>query len=111
VRVAYGLASFEGQAGLYWVVRTGMSVNSDDTVGFSPLIKDGVRIEGGLFLFRGFCFLLFLEPEGPPDPLTGIDFAGEDLGHAQLNFHNRQINEDVGKFRSQVLTIDWDSTT
>jgi hypothetical protein len=104
---AYGLESFENRAGLYFVVRPGMQVNSADTVSFSPLIKHGAHIEGGLFVFRGLRFLLFLEPEGPPVPLDGICIDGEDLGHAQLNFHNQQITVNTGKYRSQVLTINW----
>jgi hypothetical protein len=107
VRIAYGISSFESRAGLYFVVKTGMRIDSSDTVGFSPLIKNGAHIEGGLFSFRGLRFLLFLELDGPPSPLTGIHFDGEDVGEAQLNFHNREIGETNGKYRSQVLQIDW----
>jgi hypothetical protein len=111
VRVAYGLASFEGRAGLYTLVRPGMQFNSDDTVGFSPLIMNSGCIECDLFSFRGLRFLLSLEPGGPPQPLSGVYFEGEDLGHLQLNFHNHEVNENTVKFRSQVQTIAWDSTT
>jgi hypothetical protein len=111
VRIAYGLESFEGLAGLHFVVRTGMKYYSDDTVSFSPLIKNGEHIEGGLFRFRGLLFLLFLEAEGPPVPLSGIYFEGEHVGDAQLNFHNREVSQTTGRFRSQVLTIDWENAT
>lgn len=107
VRIAYGLESFKGRAGLYFVVRTGMRVESADNVGFAPLIKPGFHIEGGLFSFRGQPFLLFLEPGGPPEPLDGIYISGEDLGAAHLNFHNEKILVKTGKYLSQVLTIDW----
>jgi hypothetical protein len=107
VRIAYGLDSFRGRAGVYFVVREGMRVESTDTVGFSPLIKLGTHIEAGLFSFRGQRFLLFLEEEGPPEPLDGIYLDGENLGHAQLNFHNKRILVKAGKYLSQVLTIDW----
>lgn len=109
VRTAFGLDSFEGRAGLHFVVRTGMKAPSADTVNFCPLIKNGLHIEGGLFMFRGLLLLLFLEAEGPPVPLSGIYFAGEHIGDAQLNFHNQEISQITGKFRSQVLTIDWGS--
>jgi hypothetical protein len=107
VRIAYGLGSFERREGLYFVVRSGMQVNSTDTVSFAPLIKHGVHIEGGVFAFRGLRFLLFLEPEGPPEPLSELFIDGEDLGHCQLNFHNKKIREKTGKYLSQVLTITW----
>ncbi len=51
--------------------------------------------------------MLYLEPEGPPTPLTGISFAGHDIGSAQLNFHNETVYEKTGKFNSQILEIDW----
>ena len=107
VQIAYGLKRFENRAGLYFIVHEGMQVNSTDTVGFSPLIKNHERIEGGLFAFRGLRCLLFLEPEGPPTPLTGIFLEGDDLGDSQLNFHNRQIKVRIGKYTSQILTVDW----
>ncbi len=109
VQTAYGLGRFGDRAGLYSIVRVGMTGYSSDAVGFAPLIinRHGKHIEGGLFSFRGFWFLLFLEPEGPPTPLTGLSIEGEDLGQCQLNFHNRQMYEDMGGHRSQILTIDW----
>lgn len=108
VSVAFGLSEFQHRAGLFSIARPGMQLHSDDTVGFAPLIKQANRrIEGGLFTFRGYRFLLFLEPEGPPQPLSGVYFGGEDVGHSHLNFHLDYINEDLGKFRSQVITFDW----
>ncbi|MBZ5581486.1 MAG: hypothetical protein LAQ30_04635 [Acidobacteriia bacterium] len=107
VRVAFGLEQFEGRAGLYFVVRAGMQVDSADRISFAPLIKHRVHIEGGLFGFRGLRLLLFLEPEGPPSPLSGLFLDGEDLGQCQLNFHNKQIRENSGKYRSQLLRFRW----
>jgi hypothetical protein len=107
VKIAYGLESFGERAGLYFVVRTGMHVNSNEAVSIAPLIKHHTHIEGGVFSFRGLRFLLFLEEEGPPQPLDGIFIDGEDLGNAQLNFHNREMKVETGEYCSQVLTIDW----
>jgi hypothetical protein len=107
VRIAYGKESFLGRAGLYFVVRTGMLVKSEDVIQFSALIKHRTHIEGGLFSFRGNMLLLFLESEGPPIPLDGIAMNGEDLGNAQFNFHNEQIFVNTGKYRSQVIDIRW----
>ncbi|MGC1220935.1 MAG: hypothetical protein WA872_04030, partial [Candidatus Sulfotelmatobacter sp.] len=61
VRIAYSLGSFRDKAGLYFVARVGMKIESTDTVIFAPLVqKDVPRVEGGLFVFRGQSFLLFL---------------------------------------------------
>jgi hypothetical protein len=107
VRIAFGRQSFTDLAGLHFVVRTGMQANSTDSVSFSPILKPRMHIEGGVFGFRGLRLLLFLEAAGPPAPLTGLFFEGEDLGDCQLNFHNEQINENSGKYRSQVLRMKW----
>jgi hypothetical protein len=84
-----------------------MRVESADAVTFTPLLKDLHHIDGGLFTFRGQYFLLFLEPGGPPEPLSGVYLNDEDLGDCQLNFHNKRINVKEGRVLSQVLTIDW----
>jgi len=107
VETAYGRRSFEGRAGLYSIVRTGMQVKSSEELVFSPLIKHRHHIEGGLFSFRGFLYMLFLETDGPPGPLHGVFLEGEDLGHCQLNFHNREISDVERGYLSQVLTVRW----
>jgi hypothetical protein len=63
-----------------------MKIDSTDTVSFSPLIqKDSLRVESGLFSFRGYGFVLALEPEGPPQSLHGVMLNGEDLGAGLLS--------------------------
>lgn len=107
VRIAYGLSHFEGRAGLFSIARLGMKLSPRDNLSFGPLIKDRQVIEGGLFSFYGFYYLLFLEPQGPPHNLKGVKFMGEDLGQSHLNFHISRINVNEGKYRSQVLLTDW----
>jgi hypothetical protein len=106
-RIAFGLSSFGGRAGLYSIVHAGQNVNSTDRIGFAPLLKDKTYIAGGLFSFRGFRFLLFLMPQGPPTPLDAVLLDGEDVGKSQLNYHNRRIDEYSGRHKSQVLEIKW----
>src|SRR3954465_9240654 len=102
MKIAYSLDSFKGRAGLYFMAQVGMKIDSTDTVSFSPLIqKDGLRIESGMFSFRGQGFVLALEDEGPPQPLHGVMLNGENLGIAQLNFHNTKIFIKEGKYPSQ----------
>jgi hypothetical protein len=107
VEVAYGHRRFERKAGLYSIIRTGMQISSTENFTFSPLLKHQHHIEGGLFSFRGFLYLLFLEPDGPPDPLDGVLHGGEDLGQCQLNFHNREISDKERGYLSQVVTVKW----
>jgi hypothetical protein len=107
VRIAYGFETFANRAGLYFVVRQGMEIAFEDAVQFAPLIKLHQNIEGGLFTFRGPTLLLFLEPEGPPEPLTGIFLAKEDIGKAQLNYHNKEMKATIGKYLSHIIHIDW----
>ena len=73
----------------------------------SEIRKDKTYIAGGLFSFRGFRFLLFLMPQGPPSPLDGVWLDGEDVGKSQLNYHNRLIGEFSGKNKSQDVEIKW----
>jgi len=106
VEIASGLRPFMNGAGLYSIVRTGMAINSTEMLSFEPRIKHQ-HIEGGLFTFRGFHYLLFLEADGPPQPLDGVFVAAEDLGNCQLNFHNRRVDENEKGYLSQVLEISW----
>jgi hypothetical protein len=107
VNVAFGRHIFTGRSGLYSAVHVGQMIHSSDKVEFSPLIKEQNYIAGGLFSFRGFRFLLFLDPEGPPERLTGIGFPGDDWSNSQLNYHNKKIKFTLGKYLSQVMEITW----
>jgi hypothetical protein len=82
VRIAYGLESFKGKAGMYTMSRVGMEVTLEDRVSFSPIMArapHGEYVVAGIFVFRGFKFLLYLEPEGPQD-MTGLHFKGSISG-------------------------------
>lgn len=107
VHIAFGRRKFEERAGLYSVIHPGMKMFSAERIAFTPLIKLGTHIEGALFGFAGFIYLLFLEKEGPPPRLTGISFCGEDLGKSQLNFHNEQATDMAGRYKSQTITTTW----
>lgn len=106
VQIVYGLAEFEGQAGLYLVAHKGMQMHSSERVAFCPM-KVQEHIEGGLFLFRGFTFLLFLEENGLPAGLNGVSFNGEDLSRSQLYFRHREAIDKTGIYKSQILTFEW----
>jgi len=107
VRIAYGLESFQGKAGLYTIAHVGMQFTLEDRVSFSPITArapQGEYVVAGLFLFRGFQFLLYLEPEGPQD-MTGLSFKGEDMSRASLMFQTLTANIKVGNYLSHVIKI------
>jgi hypothetical protein len=107
VRIAYGLESFKGKAGLYTMSRVGMNIAMEDRVSFSPIMQrapHGEYVVAGIFLFRGFQFLLYLAPEGPQD-LTGIYFKGQHLKGTGLMFQTLTANIKVGKHLSHAVKI------
>ena len=106
VRIAYGQEQFFEKAGLYFVARVGMNIQSEDRINFAPLISRLGNVEGGLFSIRGLRMLLYLEAEGPPR-LTGIPIDGENLGNAQVNYHIRQIKVMNGKYLSEIQSFTW----
>lgn len=107
VEISFGLSGFQGRAGLYSVVHVGQRIQSDDTVKFAPLLMDNASVSGGLFSFRGFRFLLFLEPEGLVRLPSGVGLEGEDWAISQLNFHNHEMRGTVGKYLSHVVFVKW----
>jgi hypothetical protein len=112
VRIAYGLGNFTGRAGLYIVSRKGMLINQEDVVSCAPLIASDGPILGGTFTFRGFKFLLYLQPSGPPDPFTGIEIEGEWLDQCAVVFHPGNITEYwPAKRKSQVIQFVWNACT
>ena len=107
VEIIFGIRGFNNRAGLYMAAHVGQKIDSCDKLIFSPLIKDNSFIIGGLFSFRGSRFLIFLEPEGPPERLTGVGLPGDDWSNCQLNFHNEKIRLMQGKHLSQLVNIRW----
>ncbi len=107
VRIAYGLESFKGRAGMYTMSRVGLELALEDRVSFSPImarVPHGEHVVAGIFVFRGFQFLLYLEPEGPQD-LTGIYFKGEHLRGTSLMFQTLTANIKIGKHLSHAVKI------
>ena len=107
VRIAYGLESFKGKAGMYTISRVGMESALEDRVSFSPIMAPaphGEYLAAGIFEFRGLQFLVYLEPEGPQD-LTGIYFKGEHLVGTSLMFQTLTANIRIGKHVSHAVKI------
>jgi hypothetical protein len=107
VEIAFGKNKSDGRAGIYQVVHVGQQIQSDDTVSFSPLIKDNSYIAGGLFSFRGLRFLLFLGSEGLNALPHAIGLPGEDWGISQLNYHNEEMKAMINGRLSHVIRVKW----
>jgi hypothetical protein len=107
VRIAYGQEKFEGKAGLYVVAKEGMRLTMQDRIQCLTLVGDKKCVEGAIFGFRGFGFLLYLEPEEPPQSFAGISFGGKDLGDLRLMFRDSSFITTIGKHKSHILKIKW----
>jgi hypothetical protein len=107
VEVAFGLKTFEGRAGLYSLFRVGEQINSSDDLSCVPILDQNKYISGGFFRFRGFGFLLFLEPEGPKADLAGVGLRSEDSGEFQLMFRQKRFRDVTGRYVSQIVTFKW----
>jgi hypothetical protein len=59
VRIAYGLEDFPGMAGLYVLAAAGMNVHIRDRIEYIPMAHSDC-LPGGLFVFAGYCFVLYL---------------------------------------------------
>jgi hypothetical protein len=107
VETAFGLKTFEGRAGLYSLFKVGEQINSNDDLACVPILNASDYIEGGFFRFRGFGFLLFLDPEGPKGNLSAIGLRSEDAGQFQLMFRQKHFRDVTGKYVSQIVTFRW----
>jgi len=107
VKIAFGFSPFPEKCGLYCVIKQDEQIKTNETLEYAPLIKDNSFIGGALFRIRGFRFLLFITPNGPPSHLTGLGIGEEDWGDSQLNFHNKKIQFAIGKHTSHILVFNW----
>jgi hypothetical protein len=107
VEICYGLRPFPCDAGMYVAANAGMTINMFETVSFSPLIKDGQRILGGFFEFRGIRFLLALMPEGLKYPLWSIPRIDQNWARAQLLRPFKKIKAKHGKYLSHTVEFRW----
>jgi hypothetical protein len=104
--VCFGEKDFEDGAGMYVAGRLGMLIASDDTVRFSPLLREN-RVLGGLFEFRGFRFCLSLVPERlhtmPP-----LDGAGSEWDNASLSRPIEKIQIQIGgNITVPIIQFKW----
>ncbi len=110
VKMVYGLCPFPGSSGLYLVE------DSSPTLTFLPglrylshLKKLGSRtyVAAGGFWFRGFQFLLSLEPEGLSGTAERCDAGGHVLGTLNLLYHPQAFDFRDQEFPSQTIRFTW----
>ncbi len=109
VQIAYGAASFQEPMGLYCVADLGEDIEMSDALHFAPLLVKGQSIIGALFLFRGFRFLLHLDPRRLPDALNLPASASNDprWRTGGLLYHLKEINFRIAKKRSHYVQFLW----
>ena len=107
VQLAFGHKPFPGRSGLYQAAHQGLQLRLDERVSASPLVRKGEGIVGGMFYFRGFRFLLFLDPEGISQLPQGVGVLGEDWSPCQLMLHPREIRTELFGSLSHVTHFKW----
>jgi hypothetical protein len=85
----------------------GEQINSNDDLACIPILQENNYIAGSFFRFRGFGFLLFLDPDGPQENLAAIGLRSEDSGQFQLMFRQKHFRDVTGKYVSQIVTFKW----
>ena len=107
VNICYGLQPFPYKSGMYVAANIGMELDMKETVSFSPLIKDGERILGGFFEFRGIRLFFCLEPQGFNYAFCSLPNISPDWAHANLLRPFKQIKVKRGKRLSHTIDFCW----
>jgi hypothetical protein len=110
---------FSRPYGLNFAVRTGQVIQSqDDCIAISPIFHTEANqqrlVVGGLFVFRGFHFIVLLPTSLNPirNGTLPLDTGHQEWDGMHLNWHNREITE-TKRGRSmnvlfQVVQFLWD---
>lgn len=113
VRISYGLDKFEGQAGLYLLAAAGQNHQLEDRIEYMPMDHPEC-LPGGLFIFRGFFFVLHLG-KGGLDPNAELTLPGP-LPHGAMAtggvnvkpiYHNKSMKFTVHHKLSHAITFKW----
>jgi len=107
VEIVFGKSSFIAYEGLYTVIRVGKLITPAENFQLLTLMNKEAYLFGGMFLFRGFRFLLSLSVDRIEKLPIGIGLPGEDWSDARYNFHNQFMRDKVGKYLSQVIEVSW----
>jgi hypothetical protein len=107
VEIAFGERSFKAQCGLY-LIHSAENINSFDRLEFAAYFKSDMSyIAGGIFLLRGFRFLVFFGHEDSPN-LTDIQLGDTDLSSYRLFFHPEQLRfTDGSNELYREIVINW----
>jgi hypothetical protein len=107
VEVAFGKLRFKGKSGMYVAAHAGMRLDMNESVSFSPLLKDEVRVCGGFFTFYGIHLFLCLDQEGLDIPLSSIPRMGSTWVNAELKWRFRKMKGMIGNNLSHEIRFVW----
>jgi hypothetical protein len=107
VEIAFGRKRFTAYEGLYVVGYVGQRVVQSDSFQLLTLMTKEGALFGGIFLFRGFRFLLSLSDQQITKLPSGVALPGDDWTGAHFNHHNQAIRMKIGKYLSQVIEMTW----
>jgi hypothetical protein len=106
VNVVFGIERFSRNNGMYVAYKEGGEINSQDTVGFSPIIKDTKYIYGGKFTFRGILLFLDISPDGIKVPFEDIPGTREEWKNIYLSKKFKQIKATHSGRLSHVVNFN-----
>jgi hypothetical protein len=113
VRIVYGLDKFEGRAGLYLLASAGQHCQLEDRIEYIPMAHSEC-LPGGLFLFRGFFFVLYLakagiEPNAELEIPAPLPYGAMATGGLKVTpmFHNEAMKFAVQRKMSHVIKFKW----
>ncbi len=105
VRIAFGDEPMQRPMGLYAIAGINDPLNLTDIVGFAPLEYGDEGIIAGMFEFRGFRFVLHLEPHALPETL--IIPRGGPWSTGQLLYRVERLKFNVGGHLSHYVQLCW----
>lgn len=104
VKLAFGLNSFTGRAGLYFAAFEAEAIDMQERVQYTSWVKksgDVPFVGAGAFVLYGFRFFLCLDPAGFPEAVV---MQGREL---KLLHHIETINVDLNNKPSQRFHFRW----
>lgn len=106
--------SFEKPFGFSFAIRVGQTINFKDEISIIPLFnhnKDIKELAGGIFIFRGFTIMILIPCSKFPIQENRLSIDNMDFEGLQLNWHNKEISEEMnlGKktFKTQTINFVW----
>ena len=105
VLAAFGRENLRPPLGLYAAAGTGDQVAVSERVELLTLLSQDLALAGGIFVFGGYHFLLYLDPG--PLPAELLLGTAPDLRPKSLLYRLKRVNHKVGRWHSHYAQLLW----